>query len=506
MVEPRLTPQSFRRTSGSSLNTLQGATLPSVRSVQGARDTGTEAEVNFFINAASDSGRLQQLSAGAFDEQMRVTKTLQSLEKDKIVAEAQLTIQEGLTHLQTEITDASQYPQKSAELVDKVSEQYMQREGLSRYQRELMKEDFANAKIRAAKSAFEYKTELDKAESQFAIEEILQRKQTLVLRNPNVADDVIEESIGIIDSYGEVLTELERVQLKQKMKETLNQTRVYGEISADPYAAQARLKGGVYDDVLDAKTLMQMEGHVDAEIKSREARFAKQQREIRDQQLNETMLNISLQALGAQDEEGNPVSISVTDIVNNPTFSTGQKSKLVEFLRRAGEDAGNARTASDLARRIERGEVTRDDILDSADPNTSFGNPISASETRTLLEQFDNPLPAEAKLFYERVNEQVDKLSSIDRLGLYAPEIRQRVTQAIRQEVRKIKESGADVDAAFRINSGQYIGDDILRNYIPTQTEFIREMNKRVSQNLQRDTQKPQQQEPNKPRSFEDLL
>ena len=475
MVDVKLTPQSFARTGGASLNTLQGAQLPSLRSIQSVRPSGAEATVNMFVNMATDSGSISALSGAAAEKQMAEIRTLQSLEKDKKVAQAQLAIQEGLTQLQTQIEDANEYPIEAKKLVDDITTKFLDDKSLSDFQREGMSQAFEKTKIRAAQSALEYKTELNQLSANFDIAEIMQTKRMLVYKNPNLADDVATEMESLIDDYGTTLTELDRAKLKQQSREELGKARIFGEINADPFAASARIKSGAYSDVLTVEQTMQMQNMADAEVNSRKSKYDAEVKRVRKAEYNNALSAIVQQYSGGVNEDGEPITIGVQDIAQNSNLMPDQKLGLIKAMGQLQTDAGNPRLAAELSVKLRTGEIDVGDVVSYSNAETSGGEkPLSHSELSSIVKVGEDPLPPGAKQLLQNINERINGLPDIPGAESIKAELRWRALGDVENAVIEAKQSGHGVHELFRAGNPNSKNQHIIDSVVPSQVEYMK--------------------------------
>lgn len=250
MVDAAITPQSVARTKTPSLNTLQGGQLPSLRSVQSVQTTGSEATVNFFINAATDAGRLQQASAEQFEAIQNEIKQAQGLEAEAKFLETIIAADEAVEEVRNTATIDDDIPSLTLEKYREVYGSVLEQEGLSAFQREILGDKFKQTELNVANEALNYQSQLKDLAVKESVQKYAQASSIAVFNNPGRLDAILANTEQAFEDLG--LNQKEILKQKLAFQQTIATSAIRGLIKQSPGAALKKLEAGHYDENIDA--------------------------------------------------------------------------------------------------------------------------------------------------------------------------------------------------------------------------------------------------------------
>lgn len=475
-----INPQQFARRRGRSVATIEAQQAPSLRNVPDVSPVAEETQTEALIAMSRDSERLKRASADQFSSQIKEVQTLQAVEADKKFSEAQLQFLRESRQIRSEAEDAEAITELEAQAYDDVIERNIGQADLSDFQRQYLAGKINQGKAIATENALNYQTELRRTEAEFAIQEVSQSKIKLVAEEPSLLVAMEAEADQLIDSYGGDLTAIERAQLKDSYIGSLQMAAAEAKISASPESALNAIKdGSMKTDRLVKDQIDQLESMAVAESKARRSQVERQRQEMQEQVSRDLTGALIAEATGQADEQGNPISLSVTEI--NKALSEGMLSSstaraLFNLKSDLSDRVGNSTLEANLYSRILSQEQTDDPLTfqgilvaqDKAVRNGQQGlNASQISRLQGAIEDKNEPIISAA---INNVFKPAFFEPNLSNGGFFTndPKRGQAFNEAVTElrSIARIKsDQGVSPSALVTRGSGHFVLDGIIEAY-----------------------------------------
>lgn len=406
-------------------------------------------------------------------------ETLQALEAEKRLTDAQLRAQQAAQEIQTNASDATEIPRLTLEAFDNISEQTLSDESLSANQRRQLEAGLNRTRGAVGRAALNTQAEIEEQESVFSINQIISNTSRLAFNNPGIEDDLKEQASEQVARFGQGLTEVQRAHFEQEFKNNLTFSAMQGRISSAPQETLEQLNQGLFDERLpDAQTKQELIADAETALRSEQQRRKKRQAEVRKREVSDATLQLLSEADGAVDEQGNPITLEMGDV--RQKLAAGQirasdARTLFNLKNDIHTNAGNPRLAAELTARIAQNkgtenEISIPDILPLATKEGASGTPLSRAELRGLRQQIEDPK-------IDQINRWIDgplknaftKQDSISgNLIFESPAASQAFFEAsniLRQKARELIENGEDPSLLVTRGSGRFVGEELISHF-----------------------------------------
>jgi hypothetical protein len=189
---------------------------------------------------------------------------------------------------------------------------------------------------------------------------------------------------------------------------------------------------------------------------------------------NQNLTNRYLNSLAG----GEP--LKPVDIMQNPAFanaSPSTKLSISNALTANESKAGNPLAYTRMKREIRKaqnskGPVVLEDVLDLADP-TKTSAPISGSELENLVRSIEKPADDAVEQVIDSVQDKFTK-NKMDTTGLGDKGLF-NFEQALDTAINEKIDNNQDWRPLVTEGSGQYIVDDLVRKYLPTDADLVQD-------------------------------
>jgi hypothetical protein len=484
--KPRLTPQAFAK-GGSQGAPRLSAQMPNFRAAPSVTAFADASIADTLVGMADDAKRLEMLSSNQFGASMQQfekaqdeVKTLQAIEAESALDKIMLQSQARINRLRQSDISADGITSGTQEQFQNVRDEVLENSNLSGYQLQYLAPKLQDLETGFAQNALEYQTQLRTQEAAFALSEKEQSLSLMVQQNPQLMSDpdkrkdfLSSKVNDAVDQFGASLTQLERIQAKDALREKLTVTALTAQIGISPVNSRPLIEKAAGELRLSADQVRQLNNLADAQENANivEAnKMSAQATKLGNQNLTNRYLN-SL----AGGEPLKPV-----DIMQNPAFanaSPSTKLSISNALTANESKAGNPLAYTRMKREIRKaqnskGPVVLEDVLDLADP-TKTSAPISGSELENLVRSIEKPADDAVEQVIDSVQDKFTK-NKMDTTGLGDKGLF-NFEQALDTAINEKIDNNQDWRPLVTEGSGQYIVDDLVRKYLPTDADLVQD-------------------------------
>lgn len=196
--QPRINPQTFSRRP-SDAPSVPTAAVPNIRTPSVTEFAASSAS-DALISMADDAKRLEAAQRGQFDfstDQFNMmvaeVEEDQTLEAEADFAEAAYAIDAAIQNVR-DTSSLHNIPTASLEAYDKVATQFMNKEGLSAFQKKILEENFTRGRIQASGEALKYQANLRKIEQENNRKRIIESYGMQAYNDPSRAAAILGEA------------------------------------------------------------------------------------------------------------------------------------------------------------------------------------------------------------------------------------------------------------------------------------------------------------------------